>query len=152
VAILELTQTINRPANEVSDVVIRCGDFAAWNPTIRASRQISSGEIGTGSMFEWDPKGFGSVAQELQEFERNQRVRIVPHSKTIGGGHRFILTSAGGQTRVDHQLEMIPKGIFKVMSPMMTRVARKNLATTANALKRHVEGGGSSTHRSTEAS
>jgi hypothetical protein len=124
---------------EVFGVIVHGGDFASWNPTIRASRQISAGEIGNGSTFEWDLKGFGPVGQELQEFEPNKQVRIVPHSKAIAGGHRFILTDEGGRTRVDHELEMIPKGMFKLMSPMMMRVGRKNLAATADALKRHVE-------------
>jgi len=46
----------------------------------------------------------------------------------------------GGRTRVDHELERIPNGVFKLMSPMMVRVGRKNLAATADALKSRVEG------------
>jgi Polyketide cyclase / dehydrase and lipid transport len=139
VAVLKLTQTIDRPASEVFDVIIHCGDFASWNPTIRASRQLSTSEIGNGSTFEWDLKGFGPVGQELQEFERNKRVRIVPHSRAIAGGHRFLLTDESGRTRVDHELQMIPKGIFKLMSPMMMKTGRKNLSATAEALKERVE-------------
>src|SRR5262249_55486584 len=105
----------------------------------------STGEIGNGSRFEWDLKGFGPVGQELQEFERNRRVRIVPDSKAIAGGHRFQLTDAGGQTRVDHELERNPKGVFKLHGPGMKRVGRKNLAATADALKKRVEEGPGST-------
>src|SRR5215471_10460036 len=137
--VLRLSQTIRRPADEVFDVIIHCGEFATWNPTIRASRQLSTGEIGNGSRFEWDLKGFGPVGQELQEFERNRRVRIVPDSKAIAGGHRFTLTGMSGQTRVDHELEMIPRGVFRLVGPVMIRVGRKNLAATADALKRRVE-------------
>ena len=43
------------------------------------------------------------------------------------------------ETRVDHELEMIPKGPLALMAPMMRRLARRNLETTADALKRHLE-------------
>jgi len=60
--------------------------------------------------FEWDLRGFGKVIQELQEFERPRRVRIVPHIRQLDGGHRFRLTAEGATTRVAHELEMRPKG------------------------------------------
>jgi hypothetical protein len=72
-------------------------------------------------------------------FERDRRVRIVPDTKSIAGGHRFTFTDMGTQTRVDHELEMTPKGAFKVLSPVMTMVGRRNLRATAAALQRHVE-------------
>jgi uncharacterized protein YndB with AHSA1/START domain len=138
-AVLRLTQVIDRSPAEVFDVVSRAGDFATWNPTIRASRQLSPGPIGTGTKVEWDLRGFGKVEQELQEFEPNHRVRIVPHLRQLSGGHRFTLTAVGESTRVDHELEMTPKSLFKLMGPMMTMMGRRNLRATADALKVRAE-------------
>ena len=133
-AILRLTQEIDRPVEDVFGVVIHAGDFAAWNPTITESRQLTPDPIGEGTRFEWKLRGFGNVGQELQEFERNRRVRIVPHHRSLAGGHRFTFTDLGGRTRIDHELEMVPKGIFKIMSPFMTTAGKKNLRATADAL------------------
>jgi hypothetical protein len=80
----------------------RRGQLRRWNPTIRASRQLDAGEIGEGTRFEWDLRGFGKVVQELRDFDRLTRVRIIPHIDTLEGGHRFRLTAQGGATRVDH--------------------------------------------------
>jgi len=124
-------------------VVIDAGDFASWNPTIASSRRLDTGEITAGSTFEWKLRGFGWVKQHLDEFEVDRRVRIVPEMRSLGGGHRFILTDLGDRTRVDHELEMIPKGVFKLMGPMMTRTGRKNLDATASALQQHLEGSAS---------
>ena len=77
--VLRRTQVIDRPVAEVFDVISRAGDFASWNPTIRASRQVTPGDIGNGTRFEWDLRGFGTVPQELQEFERDHRLRIGIH-------------------------------------------------------------------------
>jgi Polyketide cyclase / dehydrase and lipid transport len=139
VAVLRYSQEIGRPVHDVFTVVIDAGAFASWNPTIAESRRLDSGEITNGSTFEWKLRGFGWVRQHLEEFEPDTRVRIVPEMKSLGGGHRFTLTDLGGRTRVDHELEMIPKGMFKLMAPMMSRTGRKNLTATADALQRHLE-------------
>ena len=113
-AILTLTQVIERPVEDVFDAVIDAGSSASWNPTIRRSRQLTRGAPTDGSRFEWELRGFGRVRQELQEFERNRLIRIVPEIRSLSGGHRFRLTDLGGSTRVDHELEMTPKGAFRL--------------------------------------
>ena len=138
---LRRTQVIDRPVGEVFDVVVDAGNFASWNPTIKSSRKLTAGDIGAGSRFEWTMRGFGKVRQELQEFERNQRVRMVPDMRSISGGHRFIFTELGNQTRVDHELEMTPKGALKLLTPVMRIVGRSNLRRTAEALQRYLEEG-----------
>jgi hypothetical protein len=40
---------------------------------------------------------------------------------------------------VYHELEMQPKGIFRLLTPMMGVIGRKNLRDTANALQAHLE-------------
>ena len=97
------------------------------------------GEIGEGSRFEWELRDFGKVQQELQEFDRPRQVRIVPHTKQIEGGHRFRLSSEGERTRIEHELEMRPKGLFLPFAPVMGVIGRKNLKDTANALQEHIE-------------
>ena len=137
---LRRTQTIARPVADVFDVVVHAGDFATWNPTISSSRQLSKGEPGEGTRAEWTLRGFGPVQQVLHEVEPGRRVRIVPDDRRIAGGHRFTLTAEGdGRTRVDHELEMQPKGVYVLMAPMMKMVGSKNLRATADALQRHLE-------------
>ena len=139
-ALITRTQFIGRPVDQVFNTVIDAGNYAAWNPTIMASRRLGEGEIGEGSRFEWKLKGFGKVIQELHEFKRNERVRIVPQIKSLSGGHRFLFTAQGESTRVDHELEMVPRGMFRLMAPMIARAGRRNLRDTAQALQAHLEG------------
>jgi len=139
VTLITRTQVIDRPVEEVFATVVDAGDYAAWNPTVKASRRVSEGEIGEGSRFEWELRGFGKVIQEFQEFKRNEQVRIVPQLKSLAGGHRFRFAAEGDATRVDHELELVPKGIFRLFAPLMARTARNNLRETAEALQRRVE-------------
>jgi hypothetical protein len=86
-------------------------------------------------------KGFGKVTNELREFEPNKRVMVAPLIKMFDGGHRWIFTDLGdGSTRIDHELEMRPKGIYKLMGPMMRANGAKTVKQTAEALRRHLEG------------
>jgi hypothetical protein len=138
-ALITHSQVINAGIDDTFATIVDGGNFAAWNPTIRSSRRLDGGEVGNGTRFEWDLRGFSKVVQELQEFSRPTRVRIVPHIKTLEGGHRFSLTAQGETTRVDHELEMRPKGVMLLLSPMMGMIGRKNLRDTANALQAHLE-------------
>jgi len=136
---LRLTQTIRRPIGDVFAAVIDVAGYPRWNPTTRSARKLGDAPTGEGSRFELEIAGFGATEQELQEFERDRRVRLVPHIKALRGGHRFTFTAVADGTQVDHELEMIPRGWFVLMRPFIGMIGRKNLRRTAEALKAHLE-------------
>ena len=137
--IVTRTQVIEAPVEVAFDTVTDAGNFATWNPTIRSSRRLDTGELANGTRFEWELRGFGKVIQELQEFDRNKQVRIVPHMSRLEGGHRFRFTAQNGSTRIDHELEMNPKGLFRLFAPLMGMMGRRNLRDTADALQTYLE-------------
>ena len=49
------------------------------------------------------------------------------------------MTAEGNRTRIDHELEMTPRGILKVFAPFMGVIGRKNLRGTAKALQEYLE-------------
>ena len=138
-AVITRTQVINKPVDEVFDLLADLGSWAKWNPTIRSSRWVDDQTIGNGARFEWGLRGIGKVVQELGEFEPNVRLRIVTDLKPVKGGHRLRLTANGDTTRVDHELEIVPRGIFRLLAPMLVANGRKNLRDTANAIQNHFE-------------
>ncbi len=97
------------------------------------------GKIEQGTKFELEIKGYGKTLQELQEFEVNKRVRLVPHINAMEGGHCFLFMAQGNRTRVDHELEMTPKKFFKLLTPIMGMIGRMNLRDTARALQNYLE-------------
>lgn len=146
--VFKLTQTIRRPVDEVFNTVIHLENFPKWSPQNPSARRLDTGEIRNGSRFEMEIKGFGLVPQTLEEFERNRRVRVVPHIKMLKGGHRFLFTNENGTTRIDHELEMTPKGLYVLMLPIMLAIGRRTVRITAKALQMHLE---SPSHRSEQA-
>ena len=141
-ATYKTTQEIEKPVGEVFRTVIHLEDFPRWSPQNPSAKRVSNGEIGEGSRFLLEIKGFGMVPETLREFETNRRVMVVPDIKQLSGGHRFIFSELGaGRTRIDHELEMNPKGIFWLMMPVMWFTGKRNLHVTIDALKRHLEKG-----------
>ena len=138
-AVAKRTQVINKPVDVVFQTVVDVANFPKWNPTTPSARQLSNGEIGNGTRFELEIRGFGKVQQELCEFDRNKQVRIVPNFKLLRGRHRFIFTADSAKTRIDHELEMMPKGVFKIFIPLIGMMGEKNLRKTANALQVYLE-------------
>ena len=139
-AVITRTQVINKPAGEVFDVLADLGSWAEWNPTIRSSRWVDDQPHGNGARFEWGLRGLGKVVQELGEFKPHVHLRIVTDLKPVRGGHRFRLTANGDATRIDHELEITPNGIFRLFAPMLVMNGRRNLRGTANAISTHFEG------------
>ena len=140
VAVLELSQVIDLPAADVFRAIVDVESFPRWNPTTKSAKKLSSGDAGEGTRFELTIRGFGRTIQELQGFERDRRVTLVPHIKALSGGHTFVLTPEGdGRTGIDHELEMTPRGPWKVFGPVVAMVGRRNLRQTASALKSWLE-------------
>jgi hypothetical protein len=135
-AVVKRTQVINKPVDVVFQTVVDVANFPNWNPGTPSARKLSNGEIGNGTRFELEIRGLGKVQQELREFDRN---KLVPNSKLMSGGHRFVFTAEGAKTRIDHELEMTPKGVFKIFIPLMGMMGKKNLLDLANALQRYLE-------------
>ena len=48
-----------------------------------SARKLSNGEIGDGTRFELEIRGFGKVQQGLHEFDRNEQVRPLPSFKLL---------------------------------------------------------------------
>ena len=135
-----LSQTIEAPADEVFAVVSDVAAYADWNPTITGSRLLSDGEVANGTRLEFAIKRMGAQEMEVTNFEAGRSIRFEQRSGMMEGGHRFTLSEDGGGTRVDQELVMRPKGLFRLMSPLMSMMAKRNLRKIADALAARVEG------------
>lgn len=135
-----LSQTIEAPADEVFAVVSDVAAYADWNPTITGSRLLSDGEVANGTRLEFVIKRMGAQEMAVTNFEAGRSIRFEQRSGMMEGGHRFTLSEEGGGTRVDHELMMRPKGLFRLMSPLMSMMAKRNLRKIADALAARVEG------------
>jgi uncharacterized protein YndB with AHSA1/START domain len=91
VAVLSLSQVIDRPVADVFRAIVDVESFPRWNPTTKSAKKLSPGDTEEGTRFELTIRGFGRTVQELKGFERDRRVTLVPHIKALSGGHTFVL-------------------------------------------------------------
>lgn len=140
-AYFTMTQTITRPVGEVFATAVSLDQFPRWSPRNPWAKKLTPGQIGEGTQFQMGIKGFGKVTNELREFQPNKQVMVVPLSAMFDGGHRWIFTDLrDGSTRIDHELEMRPKGAYKLMGPLLRTNGRKTVRETAAALQRYLVG------------
>ena len=140
-AYFTMRQTIARPVGVVFATAVSLDEFPHWSPRNPWAKKLTPGPIGEGTQFQMGIKGFGKVTNELREFQANKQVMVVPLSKMLEGGHRWIFTGLdNGSTRIDHELEMRPKGAFKLMGPLLRTNGKKTVRETAAALQRYLEG------------
>ena len=106
-----MSQTIARPVEEVCAIVVRLDEFPRWSQRNPWAKKLTAGEIGEGTRFQTGIKDFGTVTNEPREFESNKRVMVAPLISMFDGGHRWIFTELeNGTARIDHELQMRPRG------------------------------------------
>ncbi|MFO1534936.1 MAG: SRPBCC family protein [Thermoplasmatota archaeon] len=138
---IKMSHTVACPPAKAFAAIVDLERFPDWNPSVKQAKALTPGPARQGSRFEFTVRGFGMMPQELQEYEKDRCVRIAPQGKAFGGGHLFTLTPEGTGTRIDHELVMQPRGAMRLVAPLMKPMMRKNLRTTMDALKRHLEDG-----------
>ena len=93
-----------------------------------------------GTRFEGEYARAGTVTLELVEFERPSRVTFRATSRIVNFDDAVTLTQEGSGTRLRATMEAQPRGVMKVMGPMMGRTMRAQFEGNWNHLKRMLEG------------
>lgn len=138
----EETVTINRPADVVFASLLDAESHPQWRPAIIDVQRAPGTPEGVGARFKQGLKGPGGrridgdyeitqcTPNELLEF------RVIAGPARPMGTYR--LQDLGGSTRVTFTLHYEPKGLGKLMDPMIARTMRGEVATLFN-LKSHLE-------------
>ena len=138
---MHLSQDINRPVETVFDYFSDCRNETQWNPFVKTIDKIGDGPIGLDARFRGDYPGVGSAEFAISVYEFPHRVgfqgAFPPMAFEMLATCR---TLPGGQgTHFDFVGEFQPRGIFKLLSPLMAIKMRRDFATRGVALKRALE-------------
>ena len=119
---------INRPVDEVFDFVADARNEPLYNPRMLRAEKLTPGPIGLGTRFRDEIKSMGRPAEitiEIIGYERPRRLTDSIHLSTmdIRGGLTFDPVPAG--TRMRWSWELMPRGVFRLMSPMVARIGRR---------------------------
>ena len=135
--------TIHRPVNAVFDFVLDGTNSPLWRPGVVDIQRVPGKPSGVGAVYKQGLKGPGGRRiegdYEIVECQPNELIKF---QVTAGparpiGTYRF--EAVGDATRVTFMLHYEPKGLARLMDPMITRTMRSEVATLSN-LKAYLEG------------
>ena len=134
--------TINRPVDEVFNFVLDGMNNPRWRPAVIDIQRVPGKPTGVGAVYRQGLKGPGGRRidgdYEIVELRPNELIsfQVIAGPARPSGTFRF--ESLGGATRVTFILHFEPKGLARLMDPMITSTMRGEVATLAN-LKAYLE-------------
>jgi uncharacterized protein YndB with AHSA1/START domain len=137
---------IDRPVEEVFDVVADERNEPRYNPRMRRAEKISEGPIGVGTRFRAETASTGRAIPmviEVTDYERPRRLASATHMSSMDIQYTLTFEPVPEGTRMRWSGELAPRGIFKVMSLLVAFVGRRQEQRIWTGLKHFLEGEGS---------
>jgi carbon monoxide dehydrogenase subunit G len=130
---------IERPAEVVWDYFTDVSNDPEWNPSAIKVRRTSDGPLGIGSTFHVVRKRSGPMDLEYTEYSRPLRWSL----RGVGRGMSFTyaadLKPSGTGTELTSEMNLDPKGVFVMASPLIRMVTKKQLEQVHTELKHKLE-------------
>ena len=135
--------TINAPVTEVFDYLADARNEPDWLPG--ASKVQLSGDepVGAGSTFVGTYARAGTVQITLTKYDRPSAITFHGEAKGMTFDDEVQLTEVVGATKLEAVMRTQPKGLFRLVAPMMGRVISGQFQATWERLRAKLESSGS---------
>ncbi|MGZ3600454.1 MAG: SRPBCC family protein [Ktedonobacterales bacterium] len=133
---------IHRPVDEVFDFVADERNEPRFNPQMRWAEQTSAGPIGVGTTFRAEITSRGRpvvMTITFTDFERPQRLTSTTHLSTMDIQGTLTFNPVPEGTRMRWSWELEPRGMLKLMTPVVALIGRRQERTIWTGLKRYLE-------------
>jgi uncharacterized protein YndB with AHSA1/START domain len=133
---------IGRPIDEVFDFVADERNEPTFNPRMLRAEKVTEGPIGTGTRFVATMKSMGRTFDMTIEFTAYERpTRLGSTSSMSSANTRGTLTFAPHPqgTRMRWSWDVEPRGISKLLTPLINRMGTHQEEVIWASLKRHLE-------------
>ena len=133
---------LHRPVHEVFDFVADERNEPRYNSRIRRAEKLSPGPIGCGTRFRAEAVTLGrrtAMTIEYTTYERPRRLASSIHmpAADIAGTLRFDTVANG--TRMGWSWVVRPRGLYRLLTPVIARVGRRQEQENWGGLKRFLE-------------
>jgi uncharacterized membrane protein len=138
----EASITIDRPISAVFEFVLDGLNGPLWRPSVADVERVAGTSSGVGAVYKQGLKGPGGkrIAGDytITECTPHELIafQVIAGPARPTGTYRF--EAAGSGTRVTFILDYQPKGLGRLMDPMINQTMRGEVATLAN-LKAYLE-------------
>lgn len=134
---------IERPIEEVFDFVADERNEPKYNPEMTVAEKVTDGAVGVGTKFHSMTAGRGGPAEmtiEFTQFDRPRRIVETTHVSdvmVIDGELRF--EPVAGGTKMTWLWDLHPRGIYKLLGPMIRRTGEREEVAVWTGLKHLLE-------------
>jgi hypothetical protein len=84
-------------------------------------------------------KGLGRMQIEIVEYERPTRLGFIGQARPLSMHHHFTLTADHRGTRAEQRIDVRPKGLLRLLSPLMAVMLKRMIQRNTADLKRYLE-------------
>jgi hypothetical protein len=133
---------IGRPVEEVFDYVADQSNEPQYNPQMVRAEKITPGPIGRGTRFRSAVASRGRTADMLIECTGYERPRRFESTTTMAQAvirYTLMFEPAGAGTRMRWAGQVRPKGVLRLLGPVITWLGRRQEQRIWASLKRHLE-------------
>ena len=133
---------IKRPVEEVFDFVADERNEPRYNPHMRRAELISTGPIGLGTRFRAEMSRMGRATEMITEFtgyERPHRLASSTHLSAMEIEGSLIFDPVPEGTRMGWSWKLEPRGVLRLMSPLVARMGKRQEETIWANLKQLLE-------------
>jgi uncharacterized protein YndB with AHSA1/START domain len=133
---------INRPVEEVFDFVADERNEPRYNPRMVRAEMLSPGPVGLGSRFRAEMRTRPRpvvMTTENTGYERPRRLASTTRLSTMEIRGTLTFEPVPGGTRMRWSWQVQPRGLLKLMSPLVARVGARQERAIWTGLKRLLE-------------
>jgi uncharacterized membrane protein len=142
VARIEGDVVINRPVEEVFDFVADERNEPRYNPRMLRAEKLSSGPIGVGTRFRAQTRtalGSAEMTIEVTAYERPRRLAFSTQLSSIDIHGTLAFDPVPEGTRMHWEWNVEPRGLLKLLGPMVGWIGRRQERTIWANLKRFLD-------------
>ena len=143
---IEHTQTIQQPVARVFAFAANPENNPRWWATVENTQLASGQPLAAGARFhEVGQAPFGKVESvfEVTEYEQARRAAFKVIEGPIPAEVTETFEAVGGGTRVRVRVQVRPRGLLRVLQPLLGRMLDKNWQKNLSQLKTILEANGS---------
>jgi uncharacterized protein YndB with AHSA1/START domain len=133
---------INRPVEEVFDFVADERNEPRFNPHMRRAEKITEGPVGVGTRYRSELVSMGRTIKmdiEFTGYERPRRLASSTHMSSMDTQGALTFDPVPGGTRMRWWWELEPRGVLKLVSPVVAGMGRRQELRIWTGLKRLLE-------------
>jgi hypothetical protein len=133
---------IGRPVDVVFDYVADQSNEPQYNPQMIRAEKITPGPVGKGTRFRSAVASRGRTAGMLIECTGYDRPRLLESITTMAQAdisYTLTFEPAGAGTRMRWSGQVRPKGVFRLLGPVITWLGIRQEQRIWTSLKKHLE-------------